>query len=84
MHKAPADSSVRGAKWPAKWPSRVEKLPYWLKSSQVGVYGKAAPEDFAADYDHWKHVVSKSYLNDLGINWSQVRNAMDMKAIYGG
>lgn len=84
MHKAPADSSVRGAKWPAKWPLRVEKLPYWLKSSQVGVYGKAAPEDFAADYDHWKHVVSKSYLNDLGINWFQVRNVMDMKAIYGG
>lgn len=84
LHKAPADASARGAKWPAKWPLRSEKLPYWLKSSQVGVYGKAAPEDFAADYDHWKHVVSKSYLNDLGINWSSVRNVMDMKAVYGG
>ncbi|XP_004237701.1 probable methyltransferase PMT26 [Solanum lycopersicum] len=84
LHKAPADASARGAKWPAKWPLRSEKLPYWLKSSQVGVYGKAAPEDFAADYDHWKNVVSKSYLNDLGINWSSVRNVMDMKAIYGG
>ncbi|CAN4075706.1 unnamed protein product [Withania somnifera] len=84
MHKAPVDASARGSKWPAKWPLRSEKLPYWLRSSQVGVYGKSAPEDFAADYDHWKHVVSKSYLTDLGINWSSVRNVMDMKAIYGG
>ncbi|KAM3361018.1 putative methyltransferase PMT26 [Capsicum galapagoense] len=84
MHKAPEDESTRGSRWPAKWPSRLDKLPYWLRSSQVGVYGKAAPEDFAADYDHWKSVVSKSYLNDLGINWSSVRNVMDMKAIYGG
>ncbi|KAJ8531192.1 hypothetical protein K7X08_026626 [Anisodus acutangulus] len=84
MHKAPADSSAHGSKWPAKWPLRSEKLPSWLRSSQVGVYGKAAPEDFAADYDHWKNVVSRSYLNDLGINWSSVRNVMDMKAVYGG
>ncbi|KAK4352608.1 hypothetical protein RND71_028126 [Anisodus tanguticus] len=84
LHKAPEDSSAHGSKWPAKWPLRSEKLPSWLRSSQVGVYGKAAPEDFAADYDHWKNVMSKSYLNDLGINWSSVRNVMDMKTIYGG
>ncbi|XP_009602526.1 probable methyltransferase PMT24 [Nicotiana tomentosiformis] len=84
MHKAPADASERGSRWPSKWPLRSEKRPYWLTSSQVGVYGKAAPADFAADNDHWKHVVSKSYLNGLGINWSSVRNVMDMKAVYGG
>lgn len=84
MHEVPVDASERGALWPEKWPLRLEKAPYWLKSSQTGVYGKPAPEDFAADYEHWKHVVSHSYLNGLGISWSSVRNVMDMRAVYGG
>lgn len=84
IHKLPADSSERGSQWPEQWPARLEKAPYWLLSSQVGVYGKPAPEDFAADYEHWKNVVNKSYLNGLGIKWSTVRNAMDMRAVYGG
>nr|XP_015888513.2 probable methyltransferase PMT24 isoform X1 [Ziziphus jujuba var. spinosa]XP_015888515.2 probable methyltransferase PMT24 isoform X1 [Ziziphus jujuba var. spinosa] len=83
IHKVPEDASKRGSNWPAQWPSRLEKPPYWLKS-QRGVYGKAAPEDFTADYKHWKNVVSESYLNGLGINWSSVRNIMDMRAVYGG
>ena len=83
MHKVPVDASERGSQWPEQWPARLEKSPYWLLSSQVGVYGKAAPEDFAADYEHWKRVV-KSYINGMGINWSSVRNVMDMRAVYGG
>ncbi|KAK3008660.1 hypothetical protein RJ639_015009 [Escallonia herrerae] len=84
MHKVPADASKRGSQWPEQWPARLEKPPYWLLSSQVGVYGKAAPEDFTADYEHWKRVVTKSYINGMGINWSTVRNVMDMRSIYGG
>ncbi|KAJ9551112.1 hypothetical protein OSB04_015157 [Centaurea solstitialis] len=84
MHEVPVAAPVRGSKWPEQWPSRVEKSPYWLLSSQVGVYGKSAPEDFTADFEHWKRVVTKSYMNGLGINWSNVRNVMDMRAIYGG
>ncbi|KAK6150768.1 hypothetical protein DH2020_015700 [Rehmannia glutinosa] len=84
MHKLPVASSERGSQWPEQWPARVEKVPYWLSSSEVGVYGKPAPEDFEADYKHWKRVVNNSYLNGLGINWSNVRNAMDMRAVYGG
>ncbi|KAK9053777.1 hypothetical protein SSX86_024851 [Deinandra increscens subsp. villosa] len=84
MHRVPVDESVRGSKWPETWPQRLESPPYWLKSSEVGVYGKPAPEDFTADYENWKRVVSKSYLNGLGIDWSSVRNVMDMRAIYGG
>ncbi|KAF8404038.1 hypothetical protein HHK36_008914 [Tetracentron sinense] len=84
MHKVPVDASERGSQWPEQWPVRVEKPPYWLQSSQVGVYGKAAPEDFTADYEHWKHVVTKSYLNGVGISWSSVRNVMDMRSFYGG
>ncbi|GJV54855.1 probable methyltransferase PMT26 [Tanacetum coccineum] len=84
MHKVPVAEPERGSKWPEQWPSRAEKAPYWLLSSQVGVYGKPAPEDFSADFEHWKRVVNKSYLNGLDINWSTVRNVMDMRAIYGG
>lgn len=84
MHEVPVAAPVRGSRWPEEWPTRVEKSPYWLLSSQVGVYGKAAPEDFTADFEHWKRVVTKSYMNGLGINWSTVRNVMDMRAIYGG
>ncbi|KAG6660646.1 probable methyltransferase PMT26 [Carya illinoinensis] len=84
MHKVPADASERGSQWPEQWPARLEKPPYWLLSSQVGVYGKPAPEDFTADYEHWKRVVTKSYLKGMGINWSNVRNVMDMRSVYGG
>ncbi|PKI34157.1 hypothetical protein CRG98_045436, partial [Punica granatum] len=83
MHKVPTESDVRGSQWPEEWPARLDKSPYWLLSSQVGVYGKPAPEDFAADYEHWKRVVSKSYLNGIGIDWSTVRNVMDMRSVYG-
>ncbi|KAJ0588024.1 putative S-adenosyl-L-methionine-dependent methyltransferase [Helianthus annuus] len=84
MHKVPTDESVRGSKWPEMWPQRLESPPYWLKSSEVGVYGKPAPEDFTSDYENWKRVVAKSYLTGLGIDWSTVRNVMDMRSIYGG
>ncbi|OMO56092.1 putative S-adenosyl-L-methionine-dependent methyltransferase protein [Corchorus olitorius] len=84
MHKVPVDESERGSQWPAQWPARLDKTPYWLLSSQVGVYGKPAPEDFEADNKHWKRVVTNSYINGMGINWSSVRNVMDMRAVYGG
>ncbi|KAL8132989.1 hypothetical protein AgCh_008454 [Apium graveolens] len=84
MHKIPAGATERGSKWPEQWPARMEKAPYWLLSSQVGVYGKPAPDDFVADYEHWKRVVTKSYVTGMGIDWSTVRNVMDMRAIYGG
>ncbi|KAL5776807.1 hypothetical protein ACOSP7_009733 [Xanthoceras sorbifolium] len=83
MHKVPVDELKRGSRWPVQWPLRVETPPYWL-NSEVGVYGKAALEDFTADYQHWRNVVSNSYSNGMGINWSLVRNVMDMSAVYGG
>ncbi|XP_058097395.1 probable methyltransferase PMT26 [Magnolia sinica] len=84
MHRVPVGAGERGSQWPEQWPLRLEKPPYWLGNSQVGVYGKAAPEDFLSDYQHWKRVVSKSYMNGMGINWSTVRNVMDMRSVYGG
>ncbi|XP_058765491.1 probable methyltransferase PMT26 [Vicia villosa] len=84
MHKVPVSSTERGSQWPGKWPARLGQSPYWLSNSEVGVYGKPAPEDFAADYEYWKRVVSKTYLNGMGIQWSNMRNVMDMRSVYGG
>jgi len=83
MHKVPLGASERGTIWPEQWPPRLEKPPYWL-NSQTGVYGRDAPVEFTADTRHWKVVISHSYLNGIGINWSSVRNVMDMKSVYGG
>ncbi|KAE9610222.1 hypothetical protein Lal_00006874 [Lupinus albus] len=83
MHKVPVSPTERGSQWPEQWPARLTKTPYWLRSTQVGVYGKPAPEDFTADYEHWKRVVP-NYLNGMGIQWLNVRNVMDMRSVYGG
>jgi Putative S-adenosyl-L-methionine-dependent methyltransferase len=85
MHKVPTDPTVHGTQWPQEWPQRLVKVPYWLKgSSRTGIYGKEASQDFQSDYEHWRWVVINSYLNGLGIDWSTIRNVMDMRAAYGG
>ncbi|KAL7223856.1 hypothetical protein ACSBR1_025337 [Camellia fascicularis] len=84
MHRVPEEETERGSRWPVDWPSRLQTPPYWLNKSQMGIYGKPAPDDFLTDYQHWKRVVSKTYLSGLGISWANVRNIMDMRAVYGG
>ncbi|CAL4982022.1 unnamed protein product [Urochloa decumbens] len=84
MHRVPEDRAVRGSRWPEQWPERLGKAPYWLDGGQTGVYGKPAPEDFAADLEHWRKVVRSSYLAGMGIDWKTIRNVMDMRAVYGG
>ena len=84
MHRIPVDATERGSQWPDHWPRRLQTPPYWLNDSQMGIYGKPASQDFAADYEHWKGVVKTSYMSRLGISWSNVRNVMDMRAVYGG
>ncbi|XP_047338455.1 probable methyltransferase PMT26 [Impatiens glandulifera] len=84
INKVPVDATVQGSQWPQRWPARLTKPPYWLLSSQIGFYGKPEPEDFTADFEHWKSDVSMSYISGMGINWSSVRNVMDMRAVYGG
>ncbi|PKU85695.1 probable methyltransferase PMT27 [Dendrobium catenatum] len=84
MHWVPTNAAERGAKWPIDWPKRLVAPPYWLNASHIGIHGKPAPNDFKSDYEHWKNIVMKSYLNGLGINWSKLRNVMDMRSVYGG
>ncbi|KAI7737314.1 hypothetical protein M8C21_031412, partial [Ambrosia artemisiifolia] len=84
VHMVPTGEMERGSHWPEEWPVRVQKPPYWLNNTQMGIYGKPAPEDFIQDYEHWKLVITMTYMNNLGIDWSNVRNVMDMRAVYGG
>ncbi|XP_019172116.1 PREDICTED: probable methyltransferase PMT27, partial [Ipomoea nil] len=84
MHRVPSDEKERGSKWPEEWPARLHTPPYWLDRAKKGIYGRPAPDDFESDYKHWKNVVRKTYLSGLGIRWYDVRNIMDMRAVYGG
>ncbi|KAJ9564501.1 hypothetical protein OSB04_000467 [Centaurea solstitialis] len=84
MHKVATMEAQRGSQWPEDWPARVQAPPYWLNKSQIGIYGKPAPNDFEQDYENWKSVVTETYMNGLKISWSNVRNVMDMRAVYGG
>ncbi|KAI9109599.1 hypothetical protein K1719_019229 [Acacia pycnantha] len=82
LHKVPVDKDERGARWPQAWPNRLRKVPYWLNDLQTGVYGKPASQDFVEDTERWENVLDE--LNNIGITWSNVRNIMDMRAVYGG
>lgn len=84
LHKIPEGKGARGTSWPEEWPVRVESIPSWLSTTDKGIYGKPVAEDFRVDTEHWKHVVSKSYLEGVGIDWTSIRKVMDMKAGYGG
>ncbi|XP_042387569.1 probable methyltransferase PMT28 [Zingiber officinale] len=75
LHKVAAAIEERGTDWPEEWPKRLDTFPEWLADSH---------DKLTADHKHWKAVVDKSYLGGLGIDWSTIRNVMDMKAIYGG
>ncbi|KAK3145923.1 hypothetical protein QOZ80_3BG0259270 [Eleusine coracana subsp. coracana] len=75
LHKAPVGIEERGSDWPEEWPKRLQTFPEWLGDLETRV---------AADHNHWKAVVEKSYLDGLGLNWSNIRNVMDMRAVYGG
>ena len=78
LHKIPAESNARGTEWPQKWPQRLLEAPAWLATSQNGV------SDFQSDTERWERIVKKSYLQGFGIEWQNIRNVMDMRAVYGG
>ncbi|XP_031261272.1 probable methyltransferase PMT28 isoform X1 [Pistacia vera] len=74
LHTIPSSIEQHGAEWPEEWPKRLETYPDWLNDK----------EKLIADTNHWKAITDKSYLTGMGIDWSNIRNVMDMKAIYGG
>lgn len=64
--------------WPASWPQRLNTKPLSLSLETD------AEEAFNEDTRHWASLVSDVYLGGLAINWTSVRNVMDMNAGYGG
>lgn len=74
LHTIPIGIEKHGAEWPEEWPKRLETYPDWMNNK----------EKLIADTNHWNAIVNKSYLNGMGINWTSIRNVMDMKSIYGG
>jgi len=60
------------------------EMPAWLSSMGQGLHGRRADEEFPKDTEHWENV-AKVYLDHkkTPIDWSTVRNIMDMDAHYG-
>ncbi|CAF1700870.1 hypothetical protein HID58_052250 [Brassica napus] len=63
-------------KWPELWPKRLGSV----KPQSVLVDSKT----FKKDTEKWSEIVSDVYLERLAVNWSSVRNVMDMNAGFGG
>lgn len=74
LHTIPSAIEQHGTEWPEEWPKRLETYPDWLNEK----------DKLIADTEHWTAIVDKSYLTGIGIDWANIRNVMDMKAIYGG
>ncbi|EEF41484.1 probable methyltransferase PMT23 [Ricinus communis] len=78
LSRLPMDSQGNAMSWPAGWPYRLNTVPPSLLT------GSDAVEIFYEDTRHWSVLVSDVYLNAPAINWTSVRNIMDMNAGYGG
>lgn len=64
-------------KWPVAWPERLNSRP-------VSLSVEADAEMYYDDTKHWSQLVSGVYRQVFPINWTKVRNVMDMNAGYGG
>lgn len=78
LPRLPVDSKGNLVSWPLQWPDRLTGKPPSLSTEPD------AEEMFIEDTKHWSALVSDVYLDGPAINWSSVRNIMDMNAGYGG
>lgn len=67
--------------WPILWPERLSVAPSSLTKKADGRFSE---EFFYNDTKHWDLLVSDVYLQNIPINWSSIRNVMDMNAGFGG
>ncbi|XP_058110384.1 probable methyltransferase PMT23 [Magnolia sinica] len=81
LPKIPVAYSGTGNNWPKPWPKRLSSKPSSLSADPSSEH---AEENFYEDTKNWATLVSNTYFHDLAINWSSVRNVMDMNAVYGG
>ena len=74
----PVDAEGNLQSWPMPWPERLTSIPPSLSIESD------ASEMFLKDTKHWSELVSDVYRDGLSMNWSSVRNIMDMNAGYAG
>ncbi|XP_057738547.1 probable methyltransferase PMT23 [Arachis stenosperma] len=74
----PVDSNGNIQSWPMPWPQRLTAKPPSLFTVPD------ARETYYNDSKHWSKLVPEVYMNSLSLNWSSVRNIMDMNAGYAG
>ena len=74
-------SSGEGNSWPISWPERL-KIRYSTTSGNFST--QFSQEKIHSDTKHWNGLVSEVYSSDLAVNWSSIRNVMDMNAGFGG
>ncbi|KAK8952717.1 putative methyltransferase PMT23 [Platanthera guangdongensis] len=66
--------------WPTSWP---ERLKIWT-SNLFETNREYSEERYNEDTRHWEVLVSGIYMHNLAINWSSIRNVIDMNASFGG
>jgi hypothetical protein len=76
-----ASSSGGGNSWPISWPERLNMRHSTTSNNSSTQFSQ---ENIDSDTSNWKDLVSQVYLNEFAINWSSVRNVMDMNAGFGG
>ncbi|XP_039810615.1 probable methyltransferase PMT23 isoform X2 [Panicum virgatum] len=74
-------SSGGGNTWPISWPERLD-MKHSTTSKNTSF--QFSQEKVDSDANNWKDLVSEVYLNEFAVNWSSVRNVMDMNAGFGG
>ncbi|TKW26780.1 hypothetical protein SEVIR_3G213600v4 [Setaria viridis] len=74
-----ASSLDERTNWPVPWPERLN-----VRYASVPGDSASNKEAFEADTEYWKQVVSEVYFSDFPLNWSSIRNIMDMNAGFGG
>ncbi|OQU87780.1 hypothetical protein SORBI_3003G342500 [Sorghum bicolor] len=74
-------SSGGGNSWPIPWPERLN-MKHSTTSNNSSI--QFPQEKIDSDTNYWKGLVSEVYLNEFAVNWSSVRNVMDMNAGFGG
>lgn len=76
----PITNSAEQQNWPISWPERLGNRP---SSSMDKPNSKYLEDKFYDDMKQWDTLVSNVYMHDLAINWSSIRNVMDMNAGFG-
>ncbi|VAH65558.1 unnamed protein product [Triticum turgidum subsp. durum] len=73
--------SSEGNSWPISWPERLN-----IRSSTSSENSSTwfSQENFDSDTKNWNGLISEVYSSEFAVNWSSIRNVMDMNAGFGG